>query len=298
MSLNPSTPSSPTPVSAQRVRWLVTGGSGRVGRMVVRHWELAPPAAELLIQTRSGTSGLIWDPMQSILPTEAGQIDCLIAMAGITPATGQPLDVNAALAVATLESAKQRSIPRVLLTSSSAVYGISADSAPIREGDPLRPLNPYGASKVAMEAACQPFRDAGIEVCCLRIGNVAGADALLLNGPRASEAIPLTVDRFADGRGPIRSYLGPATLARVLACLAAHPHPLPPALNIAAPEPIGMADLAEAAGLPWVWRDAPTSAVQTITLDCSAISRLCHFSATDSSAAEMVRQWQLSRDPI
>ena len=329
-------PSPPAPLRPDRPRWLATGGSGRVGRMVRRAWAEAPPAATLLMpQRRAGDvpGGLVWDPLAGDLPEGVGPVDTLIALAGITPASGQPLELNTALAVATLTAARRHGIGRVLLTSSSAVYGAPAGDAPLSEDSPLRPLNPYGAAKLAMEAACAPFRDAGVEVCCLRIGNVAGADALLLNAATARPDQPIRLDRFAgaaaetdpDGPGPIRSYLGPATLARVLAGLAAAPGPLPAALNVALPHPVGMADLAEAAELPWLWQPAPAGALRRLTLDVGRLARLYRFTPAEGGlpapeapaadpdptrpraaplrpdaaalARDMVHQWHRLKDP-
>lgn len=280
-------------------RWLVTGAGGRVGRMLWRHWQQEPPAAELLCQTRNSEnatgSALFWAPLTQPLPAHAGKIDCLIAYAGITPAYGADLGLNAALAEATIAAAFEAGIGRVLLTSSSAVYGAPKSTAPLREDDEPSPVNDYGRSKLAMEKICEPWRARGMDICCLRIGNVAGADVLLLNGLAADK--PLVIDRFDDGGGPLRSYIGPATLARITAMLAAHPEPLPFHINIGAPEPVAMADLASAAGFTWTWQDAPPSAHRRITLDVSRLEALYAFAPDDSDPRVMVDQWTRLRDP-
>lgn len=268
--------------------------------MVLRHWRAAPPPAELLIQTRhrakAAEDAFFWDILHDDVPDSAGSVGCLIALAGITPGGDQPLEMNRDLAEATLRAARHLGIRRVLLSSSSAVYGLPEGSAPVAESAPLRPLNPYGAAKVAMEEEASRWRAAGLEICCLRIGNVAGADQLLINAGKASADQPVVIDRFASGGGPVRSYLGPATLARVLGALAAHPGPLPAALNIAAPEPVGMDELATAAGARWVWRPAPTNAVERITLDPALLMRHFSFAPADSAPTEMVAQWHNLKD--
>jgi UDP-glucose 4-epimerase len=138
------------------------------------------------------------------------------------------------------------------------------------------------------------WRDRGLAVCSLRIGNVAGADALLLN---AAASAPHFIDRFASGGGPVRSYIGPVSLARVIAALADAPD-LPAVLNVAAPAPVAMADLARAAGGDWRWRPAPEGAVERLTLDCTALTRRVHFAPAESTAQEMVAQWRACRqDP-
>jgi len=205
------------------------------------------------------------------------------------------LDLNIALAEATLAAAYAAGISRVLLTSSSAVYGVPSSDVSLCETDAPHPINAYGRAKLAMEAACAPWRGRGMEICCLRIGNVAGADVLLLNGLAAGPQNPLRIDCFADGSGPVRSYIGPETLARVTAALAAHPGKLPDLLNIGAPEAVAMAGLASAAGMEWRWQEAPQAAIQRITLDITRLASLYSFAPSDSDPVEMIRQWAAIR---
>lgn len=283
-------------------RWLFTGGSGRVGRMMLRYWQDVPPSAQIVAPLRgaAGAGALVWDPVLGPIPIPAsaqpGGFSCLIAFAGITPMTGQALEGNALLAEATLKAAFAASIPRVLLTSSSAVYGMPQGNTAFNEDAPRVPCNPYGAAKAAMERVCDAWRARGLEICVLRIGNVAGADALILNGQKAGGGSPLQIDQFADGHGPRRSYIGAASLARVVESLAWSGAVLPQVLNIAAPGPVDMVDLAQAAGMPWMWRAAPQAAVQHITLDPARLSALHAFDPAESDPVEMVRQWHQLKD--
>jgi UDP-glucose 4-epimerase len=265
---------------------LFLGMSGRVGRLIRPALPPGIPCA-----ARRGAGDLIWDLMAGPDPLLAladrlGPPGALVVLAGVTPATGADMQANVALARAALRAAQAAGVGRVLLASSSAVYGGHRD-APWHEGDAPAPTSAYGAAKLAMERAAEPFRDAGLRVCALRIGNVAGADALLLNAPG-----PVALDRFTDGGGPVRSYIGPATLARVLVALSDPALPLPPFLNLAAPTPIEMRALADAAGLPWAWTPAPQSAVQRMVLDCRALAGLFRFDDADSDPATMVAQWR------
>jgi nucleoside-diphosphate-sugar epimerase len=143
-----------------------------------------------------------------------------------------------------------------------------------------------------MELACAPWRDKGIDLCFLRIGNVAGADALLMNVASAAPDAPIAIDLFADGRGPLRSYIGPRSMAAVLWSLCRHEGPLPPVLNLAAPVPVHMEELATAAGHPWSGRNASGQGHQTITLNCNQLTEIHSFDRGESTPAEMIRQWR------
>jgi len=282
---------------------LLTGASGRVGRMLCACWTDAVPGLALVPQYRgTGPPGAVqWDPLEGPGPllahvAEAGRPLAIVALAGVTPGPGRDLRLNRTLADATLDAAVRAGVRRVLLASSSAVYG-AGDGTPFAEEAARVPVNAYGAAKQEMEAACAPWRARGLDICALRIGNVSGADALLVNVARAGTGGAVVIDRFADGGGPLRSYIGPVTLAAVLATLARHPGPLPEALNIAAPEPVTMAALARAAGARVETRPAPPGAHQCITLDCRRLAALHRFAASDSTAEEMVRQWRATDAP-
>ena len=280
---------------------LVTGASGRVGRLLAAVW--ARDASPVALQYRGpgapggGPGRLRWELAEGDAPLRDwaathGAPRAMLVLAGATPGTGRDLSSNHTLAVACLRAARAVGIGRVLVASSSAVYG-GGRARGWAEDDPARPASDYGRAKVEMEAACVGWRARGLEVCCLRIGNVAGADALLLNAATA----PLRIDRFADGAGPLRSYIGPQSLARVMLALARAPGVLPPVLNLAAPYPVEMADLAAAAGLDWRWTEAPATAVQRFTLDCRALAERVAFSDTESTAAGIAAQWKACRMP-
>jgi UDP-glucose 4-epimerase len=84
-------------------------------------------------------------------------------------------EVNAVGTLNVLEALRGlgSSIPLVF-ASSAAVYG-GHKSVPSSEESLLRPLSPYGASKLAAEAMCQAFyRTYGLPTICLRFCNVYG----------------------------------------------------------------------------------------------------------------------------
>lgn len=278
---------------AERAPILLTGASGRVGHMVLRHWPRARVGVVPQYRRGAPRGGLLWVPAtgpRALLEYQAQRATrfrALVMLSGVTPGEGRDVTQNRAIAEATLVGAQAAGINRVIVASSSAVYGAGEGFA---EEDRCAPANLYGAAKLDMEAACARWRDRGLEVCALRIGNVAGADALLVNAAR--NAGQITLDCFADGTGPLRSYIGPRSLAEALATLCLLDGPLPQVLNIAAPVPITMAALAQEAGATIRSRPAPPTAHQRITLDCRRIAAFHPFAPAESVPSEMVRQWR------
>lgn len=102
----------------------------------------------------------------------------LAAYAGVRASVANPLvyqRVNVGGSLALLEAARQYPVQRLVLVSSSTVYGFPAQ-APFVEDAPLgRPLNPYGASKQAMEAFAMTYYQLHqVPMVCLRPFSVYG----------------------------------------------------------------------------------------------------------------------------
>jgi UDP-glucose 4-epimerase len=73
-----------------------------------------------------------------------------------------------------LDAARRAGIRRLVHAASSSAYG-SAPGALRREHDPVRPLSPYAAAKLAGEHYCRCFSGLyGLETVCLRFFNVFG----------------------------------------------------------------------------------------------------------------------------
>jgi UDP-glucose 4-epimerase len=74
-----------------------------------------------------------------------------------------------------LEAMAKAGVKRMVFSSTAAVYG-NPQRVPIGEEDPTRPINPYGASKLAVELLLPGFAAAeGMGFVSLRYFNVAGA---------------------------------------------------------------------------------------------------------------------------
>ena len=245
-----------------------------------------------LWQVRQGADVLCgnkldWDILAAD-PPDISACQGIIALAG---ATNGNLGLNTDLALAAIELAQRSDCGSVLLTSSAAVYGPSA-SAMAEDAD-CDPANDYGRAKLTMEqVVTSHVRDLGDTaplVCILRIGNVGGADALLLAAGRGA----VVLDQFDDGQGPERSYIGILSLARImtqLIALARQFKALPAILNIAAPRPILMTVMLQAAGVKWDWQPAPAHAMRRMVLDTTRLDTLISPAPLSDDPAEIVRQ--------
>lgn len=107
-----------------------------------------------------------------------------------------------------LEAARRLETPRVLITSTSEVYG-TALTAPIAESHPKQPQSPYSATKIAADCIAESFwRSFGLPVSIVRPFNTFG--------PRQSAraVIPTIISQCLAGAKEIR--LGNLTPTRDL----------------------------------------------------------------------------------
>jgi UDP-glucuronate 4-epimerase len=106
------------------------------------------------------------------------QIIHLAARAGVRPSLKSPAlyqRVNVEGTVNVLEAARHNGIKKVLLASSSSVYGVNA-KVPFSEGDPIfAAISPYAASKLACESLGHVYHHVyGMDVVALRFFTVYG----------------------------------------------------------------------------------------------------------------------------
>lgn len=114
-------------------------------------------------------------------------IDTVMHFAALTyvgESVEQPLRYwrnNTASALALLESCDVCGVKRFIFSSTAATYG-EPEQMPITEDTPQRPINPYGASKLAFErilanyAAAMRAQQRSFACAALRYFNVAGCD--------------------------------------------------------------------------------------------------------------------------
>ena len=239
---------------------------------------------------RSGTAP-VWsvkdgvDPLRTIMR----DVDMVLCLAGATPRAGVAFGLNSEIARMVLTAAE--GVDHVFLASTMAVYGDGA--GPHGEDGRCAPGGDYGRSKLVMERVARTIADrSGVGLTSLRLGNIVGGDMLFAN-IAAGRAI--TLDRFADGATPARSYLDPAALGDALGVLFSMARAgagLPKMLNLATDPPVVMADLLDAAGVIYATRPAPETARRSIAMDVSLAQALIPALAAPRDAAAMVAAWR------
>ena len=106
------------------------------------------------------------------------QIIHLAARAGVRPSLEQPAlyqRVNVEGTVHVLESARKHGVRKLIIASSSSVYGVNS-KVPFSEKDPIfSAISPYAASKLACEALGHVYHHVyGLDVTMLRFFTVYG----------------------------------------------------------------------------------------------------------------------------
>ncbi|MBI4494501.1 MAG: SDR family NAD(P)-dependent oxidoreductase [Chloroflexi bacterium] len=195
-------------------RIVVTGGAGFIGSHLVDRL-LADSAAEVLVldNLRRGRLGNLArhqaEPRLRLIQADVRDADAVAAalrgasavyhLAAESTVTGAASDVDYAFTtnvVGTfnvLRAATRCGVPRLIFASSREVYG-EPIALPVEEGQPLAPLNAYGASKAVGEMYCRVFRRMfGLQAIILRLANVYG--------PRDfGRVIPLWLERARAGQ--------------------------------------------------------------------------------------------------
>jgi len=106
--------------------------------------------------------------------------------------------VNVEGAAVTFAAAAEAGARRVVLVSSTAVYGVP-ERHPIHEGDPLVGVGHYGASKIDAERLCEAFARRGLETVIVRPKTFVGPERLgvfeiLFDWIREGRRIPILGD--------------------------------------------------------------------------------------------------------
>jgi nucleoside-diphosphate-sugar epimerase len=278
---------------------LVLGSTGRLGSLLRHHWRDRQDVT-WQARNRSAAPALDWSAHDDLsdLTRRLPRTRAVVALWGVVAGSAGTLGDNTELALRAIGIARATGADRVLHCSSAAVYRPGPE--PLAETVIPAPINAYGQAKLDMEQAiaADQRRDAlGPKNIVMRIGNVIGADSLSRAMVQASrDGTAVTLDRFANGTGPRRSFLSGADLARSITWLFDCPlNALPCVINLAATGATEMADLVRHAGLDLAWRPAPVDAVPLVELDTSRL-RGC-IGQTDISAAapDLMAGWSPAR---
>ena len=226
------------------MRVLVTGGAGYIGAITVEqlilsghdvvvldtlvtgHREAVAPGADLSVHSMRDK-----DAVAALLREH--RVDAVLHCAARS-LVGQSMEdpglyftENVVGGIALLDALRETGIDRIVFSSTAAVYG-EPEKVPIFENAPTRPVNPYGASKLAFESAMGWYAAYGLRSVSLRYFNVAGASEhygerhdpethLVPNVLKAAQGGPeLTVygDDYATADGTaIRDYIHVLDLA-------------------------------------------------------------------------------------
>jgi UDP-glucose 4-epimerase len=173
------------------MRVLVTGGAGYIGSVTVEqliqtghevvvldtlvtgHRESVAPGAELAVLSVMDKDAVVdrlkEHRIEAVLHCAARS---LVGQSMEDP--GLYFNENVVGGIALLEALRESGVDRLVFSCTAAVYG-EPERVPIFESAPTRPVNPYGASKLAFESAMGWYAAYGLRSVSLRYFNVAGA---------------------------------------------------------------------------------------------------------------------------
>jgi len=187
---------------------LVTGGAGYIGSHVLLALRDAGLRAVALDDLSTGFAEAVPPDVKLVRGSTADTallratmrrhgVEAVIHLAAslvVPESVARPLAYwrnNLANTLALAEACAAEGVSRLVFSSTAAVYGVP-DGGPVAEDAPCRPINPYGASKLAAERALQDAAAAhGMAVLALRYFNVAGADPARRAGQRNRTATHL-----------------------------------------------------------------------------------------------------------
>ncbi len=199
-------------------KYLVTGGAGFIGSHIATALVERGDEIRVLDNLSSGfranlahlknkcelQEGEILDAAALDQAVKGAEVVYHEAVLASVPASlRDPAASHAACATGTvnvLDAARRAGVRRVVFAASSAAYG-DQPFASKREDDPLDPLSPYAAAKIASEQYCKAFtKSFGLETACLRYFNVYGPR----QDPKSeySAVIPIFVSKMLAGERP------------------------------------------------------------------------------------------------
>ncbi|MBB6350602.1 UDP-glucose 4-epimerase GalE [Nonomuraea muscovyensis] len=169
------------------MKLLVTGGAGYIGSVVAAQLVEAGHEVTVLDDLSTGHADAVPEGARFVQGsiTEAGEalrgVEAVLHFAAkslVGESVQQPglyWSHNLGGTLALLDAMHEAGVRRIVFSSTAATYG-EPERSPIEEGDPTRPTNPYGASKLAVDTALTAYAGLrGLGAVSLRYFNVAGA---------------------------------------------------------------------------------------------------------------------------
>ena len=169
----------------------VTGGAGYVGSHCVKRLIAGGHAVTVFDDLSAGHRPAV-DPQAEFIEGDLadigklretltpGRFDAVLhfaAFLNVGESVTEPLKYyrnNVVNTIGLLETMQHAGIKRMVFSSTCAVYG-EPESLPITEDLPKNPINPYGATKLAMEWALHDSANWGLGSVALRYFNASGA---------------------------------------------------------------------------------------------------------------------------
>ncbi len=205
---------------------LVTGGAGFIGAHVCRALAGAGFLPVTIDDLSAGNREFVkWGPLVEACIDDAAALDAAfvswpikgcVHLAGsieVGRSVREPLAFwrnNVSASLVLIERLVAASVKGTVFSSTAAVYG-APDTTPIVENHPLRPTNPYGETKLAIERVLAAAHVAGGPPwMALRYFNAAGAafaDGIGEAHDPETHLIPLAC-RAALGQGPALAIMG------------------------------------------------------------------------------------------
>jgi UDP-glucose 4-epimerase len=221
---------------------LVTGGAGFIGSHLAESFTADGASVTVLDNLRDGSpenlraapgARLVVADVRS--PEQVGRVIResrprvvfhLAANASVPRSVDDPaydFEANSVGTFVLLDALRQQGgCERVVLASSGAVYG-QPEEFPVRESAPLRPISPYGASKVNSEVTARMFRDVyRLPVVTARLFNAFGPRMVrfvVLDFLKKLARDPDELEVLGDGR-QVRDFTYVADTVRGLRVLA------------------------------------------------------------------------------
>lgn len=198
-------------------RWLITGGAGYIGSHIVHALlttNIEPvviddlstgvksriPPSVYFMQADIRDPGALCDAMEGC--------DGVIHLAGrksVSESVDKPLaywDSNLGGTLDVLRAMRYCGVPRIVFSSTANVYAESDE--PVTEDDPVAPMSPYGASKLAAERLIADYAtSAGIRHAILRYFNVAGCRNSALGDTSEDNLVPRVIRALLANEYPV-----------------------------------------------------------------------------------------------